>query len=57
MSAAAVGSVLYAIGGYDGMRHLNTVESMDFSAEELIWKPVASMKFKRGLAGVTVHAG
>ncbi|KAL3846716.1 hypothetical protein ACJMK2_017682 [Sinanodonta woodiana] len=56
VSAAAVGSVLYAIGGYDGKRHLNTVECMDFSGDELVWKPVASMKYKRGLAGVTVHA-
>ncbi|KAL3865437.1 hypothetical protein ACJMK2_042827 [Sinanodonta woodiana] len=56
VSAAAVGSVLYAIGGYDGTHHLNTVECMDFSAEELVWKPVASMGYRRGLAGVTVHA-
>ena len=47
-----VNGIIYAIGGYDGSAHLNTVECFDPMTN--VWKPVASMASRRSSAGVTV---
>ena len=44
--------IIYAIGGYDGSAHLNTVECFDPVTN--VWKPVASMASRRSSAGVAV---
>ena len=47
-----VNGIIYAIGGYDGSAHLNTVECFDPMTNA--WKPVASMASRRSSAGVAV---
>jgi len=47
-----VNGIIYAIGGYDGSAHLNTVECFDPMTNT--WKPVASMASRRSSAGVAV---
>ena len=52
MRVGVVNGIIYAIGGYDGSAHLNTVECFDPMTNA--WKPVASMASRRSSAGVTV---
>ena len=43
---------LYAIGGYDGMKNLSSVERYDPAADE--WSQVAQMESHEGDVGVGV---
>ena len=43
---------MYAIGGYDGSAHLNTVECFDPMTNT--WRAAASMASRRSSAGVAV---
>lgn len=43
---------IYAVGGYDGSAHLNTVER--FNPLTNTWGPVANMASRRSSAGVAV---
>ena len=52
MRVGVVNGIIYAIGGYDGSAHLNTVECFDPMTNA--WKPVASMASRRSSAGVAV---
>ena len=47
-----VNGIVYAIGGYDGSAHLNTVECFDPMTNS--WRTVASMASRRSSAGVAV---
>ena len=47
-----VNGIIYAIGGYDGSAHLNTVECFDPMTNT--WRIVASMASRRSSAGVAV---
>lgn len=47
-----VNGIIYAIGGYDGSAHLNTVECFDPMTNT--WRPIASMASRRSSAGVAV---
>jgi len=44
--------LVYAVGGYDGSAHLNTVER--FNPLTNTWEPVANMASRRSSAGVAV---
>ncbi|CAB4000819.1 kelch 12 [Paramuricea clavata] len=55
LCCVALGSKLYAIGGYDGAGRLNSVECYDVITQE--WTPSASMIHRRGLAGAAVLNG
>lgn len=44
--------VIYAVGGYDGSTHLNTVECFDPMRN--IWRGIANMCSRRSSAGVAV---
>ena len=44
--------IIYAVGGYDGSTHLNTVECFDPVRNS--WTPVANMTSRRSSAGVAV---
>ena len=46
---------MYALGGYDGSRRLNSVEYFDVASEK--WNESTSMLFRRGLAGATEMDG
>lgn len=52
MRVGVVNGILYAIGGYDGSAHLNTVECFDPMTNT--WRAVASMASRRSSAGVAV---
>ena len=43
---------VYAVGGYDGSAHLNTVECYDPKTNE--WRSVPNMASRRSSAGVAV---
>ena len=47
-----VNGIVYAVGGYDGSAHLNTVECFDPMTNA--WRAVASMASRRSSAGVAV---
>lgn len=55
LCSVSLGTKLYAIGGYDGSRRLNSVECYDVTKQE--WTPSASMIHRRGLAGAAVLNG
>lgn len=55
LSAVALYSRLYAIGGYDASSRLNTVECFDPSTCQ--WKDMTPMLQRRGLAGATTLGG
>ena len=55
LCCVALGSKLYAIGGYDGTGRLSSVECYDVITQE--WTPSASMIHRRGLAGAAVLNG
>ena len=55
LCSVALGSKVYAIGGYDGAGRLNSVECYDVIAQE--WTTAASMVHRRGLAGAAVLNG
>ncbi len=55
LCSVALGTKLYAIGGYDGSGRLNSVECYDVITQE--WTPSASMVHRRGLAGSAVLNG
>lgn len=44
--------IIYAVGGYDGSTHLNTVECFD--PMKNTWAAVANMSSRRSSAGVAV---
>lgn len=52
LGAAALNQYIYVVGGYDGMKQLNTVERYD--TEHDVWEYVASMKIARSALSVTV---
>ena len=52
MRVGVVNSIIYAVGGYDGSAHLNTVECFDPMTNA--WRTVASMASRRSSAGVAV---
>lgn len=52
LAVAALGNVLYAIGGLDDTACFNTVERYDPSADQ--WSSVAPMIIPRGGVGVAV---
>lgn len=47
-----VNGIIYAVGGYDGSAHLNTMECFDPMTNT--WRTVASMASRRSSAGVAV---
>lgn len=55
LCSVALGTKLYAIGGYDGSGRLNSVECYDVVTEE--WTTSACMVHRRGLAGAAVLNG
>ena len=55
LCSVALGSKVYAIGGYDGAGRLNSVECYDVITQE--WTTAASMVHRRGLAGAAVLNG
>ena len=55
LCSVALGSKVYAIGGYDGAGRLNSVECYDVITQE--WTMAASMAHRRGLAGAAVLNG
>jgi len=52
LGLGTVDGVVYALGGSDGMIHLNSMEKYD--VEEDVWTPVASMMTRRMGVGVAV---
>lgn len=49
----SIDSYLYAVGGYDGQRQLNTMERYNVARD--VWEPMASMVHSRSAHGVTVY--
>lgn len=52
VAVVTLGGRLFAIGGYDGLSNLNTVECFDVLSNR--WTPVASMGMHQGGVGVGV---
>lgn len=50
VGVASMGGLVYAIGGHDGQRYLNTVEAYDPVTNS--WSPVTDIKDCRAGAGV-----
>uniref|UniRef100_A0A0K0DGB3 Kelch-like protein n=1 Tax=Angiostrongylus cantonensis TaxID=6313 RepID=A0A0K0DGB3_ANGCA len=50
VGVASMGGLVYAIGGHDGQRYLNTVEAYDPVTNS--WRPVTDIKDCRAGAGV-----
>lgn len=51
----SIGNYLYAVGGYDGVSQLNSVERYD--VERDTWEYVASMNSRRSALSVDVVGG
>ena len=52
VGVVAIANQIFAIGGYDGLTNLNTVEV--YSVDEEVWIPAAPMKCHQGGVGVGV---
>lgn len=52
---AALGNMIYVVGGYDGERQLNTVER--YNTETNVWEFAAPMREARSALSVTVLDG
>lgn len=57
VASEALNGKVYVIGGYDGQSRLSTVECLDLTSDEPVWKTVSSMQQRRGLAGVCIYKG
>ena len=53
--AAALGGFVYVVGGYDGIRQLNSIERYD--PEKNSWKLVCPMMYRRSALGVAMMDG
>ena len=52
VGVVAIANQIFAIGGYDGLTNLNTVEV--YSVDEEVWSTAAPMKCHQGGVGVAV---
>ena len=57
VTAAAIKTKVFVIGGYDGHVRLNTVDCLDLIDDVPVWNAVASMHHRRGLAAACTYQG
>ncbi|CAH0755531.1 unnamed protein product [Diatraea saccharalis] len=57
LGVAAIGDVIYAVGGFDGVTGLSSAEALDLAAAEPAWRPIASMATRRSSVGVAALGG
>lgn len=55
LCSVALGTKVYAIGGYDGSQRLNSVECFDTVTQS--WTNAVPMRHRRGLAGAAILNG